>query len=880
MDLDINGTTRSTGADPDEPAVDVLRDRLGLTGTKLVCGTGVCGACTVLVDGTPQVSCLTPCGALQGRKVTTVEGLGGEHPVQRAFAALDGLQCGYCTPGFVVEAAAFVDRWRAEHGNVAPDRAEIASAMAGHLCRCGAYEGIYAAIAAACAGEFDAPESAARIVENGGRIEAMDKVTGRARFTTDVRLDGQLEGAIVRSSRAHARVVAIESDEATLVDLLPEDRTVRFVGQPIAAVAAPTRAAARALAARLRVRYEPLPAVTDMEAAEAPGAPPVYPDAAARKQAPNSSEGMLTPAPWDGNVRGPGRRGLRSATAARRIAAARARGDERLVSACFTTQVQVHTALEPHACVARWDGDDLTLYISTQAVENIRREAKEKWNPARVEVIAEHVGGGFGAKQGLAAGAVAAVELARAHGAPVRVVYDREEEITEGGNRPGTRTELSMLADDDGNLAALTMDTYGDGGVSVGSMVALMGLLMYGRSPRRVRDFDVVTNCPPGKPFRGPGAPPALWALEQAVDEMAHRLGEDPIALRRRWDGNRKRQALYDWVEQLPVWRERRPSGSQTGRFRRGVGVAAGNWLYFLDPSTEVELTVEDGVVVARTSTQDIGTGIRSVIGQIVRAELGLPADRVRVEIGRTTSRHGPASAGSRTTASVAPATMDAARRLRAALASGNGSTGSVLEALDGAHGVRAVGRRRRDRGGYLTPFELSGLKAGRGFSGAVHVTEVEVDTRLGTVRPLRVWGGLAVGRIYAERLARAQCAGGIIQGVGYALYEERKVDPATGAIVTGNLEDYRIPGIGDTPEIDIYFHTDGWDHVTGGGIGIGEICTVGVAASIGNAVYNATGWRPLDLPIRPDRVRAGLAQATGDAESHRIRPAGKVTTS
>jgi xanthine dehydrogenase YagR molybdenum-binding subunit len=153
----------------------------------------------------------------------------------------------------------------------------------------------------------------------------------------------------------------------------------------------------------------------------------------------------------------------------------------------------------------------------------------------------------------------------------------------------------------------------------------------------------------------------------------------------------------------------------------------------------------------------------------------------------------------------------------------------------------------------------MGGMALGRGFSGSVHVTEVEVDTRFGTVRPLRVWAGIAVGHIYAERLARSQCEGGIVQGIGYALYEERHVDPVTGTVLTANLDDYRIPGIGDTPEMTVHFHQDGWDHVNGRGVGVGEVSTIGVAASVGNAVHNATGWRPHDLPIRPDRLLEGM---------------------
>lgn len=849
----------------DPTVLDLVRDGLGLTGTKLVCGTGVCGACTVLVDGTPAVACLTPCGAVEGHEITTVEGVGtahpgGVHPVQRAFAAHDALQCGYCTPGFVVSAAAFVDRRRAEHGDVPPSRAEIAEAMAGHLCRCGAYEGIYAAVAAACAGKHDgAGDEVAP-----ARVEAMEKLTGRAVFTADVALEGALEGVIVRSPRAHARIGTVAAGDpagAALVDLLGDDRTVRYTGQPIAAVAAPTRAGALAAAAAVRVEYTPLPAALDPATADGPKAPAVYAAKAARQGAPRSNEAPLGPARWEGNVRGPSSSSWRGGTAVRRIAAARERGDERLVTGTYRTAVQAHTAMEPHACVARWDGGDLHLHVSTQSVAKVAEEAARRWRlePSRVRVVAEHVGGGFGAKVGLGTEAVAAAELARACGAPVRVALTRAEEMTDGGGRPATRTEIALLADEDGGLAALAMDVHGDGGVSVGTNSAALARYMYGNAPRRLRDFDVLTHRPPGRPFRGPGGPPMAWALEQAVDEMAERLGEDPVALRRRWDGNPKRAHLYDWAAALPAWAERTPPGSGNGRFRRGVGLAAANWLYLLDPATEVELTVEDGTVVARTATQDIGTGSRSVVAGIVRAELGLPAERVRVELGRSGTVHGPASAASSGTPSVAPAARDAAARLRAAL--GVAEPRSVLAALDGAGEVRVVGRRRRDHRGYVTPFPLGGLSIGRGFAGAVNVTEVEVDTRLGTVRATRVWCGVAAGRVYEERLARSQCEGGVVQGIGYALYERRHDDPSTGVVLTDNLEDYHIPGIGDTPEISVHFHQDGWDHVTGRGVGLGEISTVAVAASVGSAVYNATGWRPHELPVRPDRLLEGIAR-------------------
>jgi xanthine dehydrogenase YagR molybdenum-binding subunit len=869
IEVELNGRRVAVEVTATEPAVHVLRERCGLTGTKYVCGGGVCGACTVLVDDAPTATCLLPATALDGTSVTTVEGLASPdlHPVQRAFMAHDGLQCGYCTPGFVIDAAAFVDRWRAAHGDTEPDRTTIADALAGHLCRCGAYAGIYRAVAAACRGEFDAVDAVA-----SPRVEAAAKVTGAARYTTDIALPGMLYGAIVRAPTAAGTVHSLDLAAVrqvpgvrAVVDLRPSDPTIRWVGQPLAAVAATDPVTARRAARAVVVVTAPADAVLSVGAALADGAPSVYADRAARRDVANSSEGPLLPVPWRGNHRGPTPISWLGPVADRRIAAARRRDDPLLVSATYTTAVQVHTSFEPHAALADWsDRERLRLWVSTQAVGQARREAAAHagLDPDRVEVIADHVGGGFGSKLSLGVEAIAAIELSRAAAAPVRVVLDRAEELTAAGLRPGSRTDVTMLADADGELTAMTVDTINDGGVSVGVMTAALASLLYGRSPRRTRDHDVLTNAPPGSPFRGPGGPPMAWAVEQSVDELAHRLGEDPLVVRRRWNGGGARGALYDRATDLDMWRDRPRTGSQRGRYRRGVGVAAANWLYFADPTTEVTVRIADGRLVAATAAQDMGTGSRTVIARAVAEVFDVEPGDVEIEIGHAGGADGasapppgPTSGGSRTTASLWPATTAAAERLRDQIG---------RDALALHDGRSATARRPSDPRFRALPVPPLGVQVGAGMSNAVHVTEVEVDTRTGRTRVLRVWAGIAAGRIHVPELARSQCEGSVIQGIGYALYEQRRLDPHTGTNLTSNLEDYRIPQLGDTPDITVHFEERGWEHVPGGGVGLGEVATMGVAASVGNAIHNATGWRPLDLPVTPDRMIEGLRDEGG----------------
>jgi xanthine dehydrogenase YagR molybdenum-binding subunit len=757
--------------------------------------------------------------------------------------------------------------------------------MAGHLCRCGAYLGIYEAIQGACEGRFDDGD-----VVTPPRVEAEDKVTGRAVYTVDVRHEGQLEGLVLRSPHASARVLGIDTAAASampgvraVVELVDARRRVRYVGEPVAALAAVDRHAAEAALARIAVSYEVTPAAVGAAAAAREGAPAVYPEH--KKQAPTSAEMPPMPARWEGNVR-QSRVDLASKNAkkARRLLEeARAGRPDHVVSAAFHTSGQSHTALEPHACVARWTADKkVTVHVSTQSCWSMAIEIAERFGlrPADVEVRCEHVGGAFGGKQSLTTETIAAVELSRRSRAPVRVAYDRLEEMTDGGYRPGTSVELSLVADEAGAPISMCGDIRGDAGSAIDSIVGVVLSQVYSVPHRSLREADVVSNLPPGKPFRGPGGPPASWAIEQAVDMMAERLHTDPIALRQRWDPHPGRGRLYAWASELEAWKTRRPAGAATGRVRRGVGVAMGNWLSVYGKKVQVEVAASaEGISVA-CAAQDMGNGARSVLAQAVAGVFGVSPLDVAVTIGVSSAPRGVSSAASATTNAVYSPAVRAAEVVRDRLVAAAKKLG-LREARAGAGGVdhagghrpwrallsevppvRQVEKRGTDAGVEplaLLPIGASGATLGKGNTGAVAVAEVEVDTRLGRVRARRMWIGINAGKIVVPALARSQIYGGVIQGVGYALYEERQIDENTGQTLSFNLEDYRIPGIADVPEVVVHFDEEGFEHVKGGAAGLSELSTVPIAAVIGNAVYNATGWRATSLPIRPERVLEGI---------------------
>ena len=890
----INGSPVALEHDPASAAVEAIRDTVGLTGTKLVCGAGVCGACTVMVDGKPAASCCMPACSLEGKQVQTIEQFGRDnlHPVQKAFLVHDGLQCGFCTPGFIVEAIHFYDQWREQNGASSPSRETIAAAMAGHLCRCGAYEGIYSAIGAACQGDFD--DVSIDDLEFP-RHEGIAKVTGEAKYTFDVKYDGMLVTRFLSSPHAHAEVVSIDSSVAekidgvaAIIDVLEDPhRVVRYAGQPIMAVAAIDEKTALQAIKAIEVEYRVKTFVVDPVAARKQDSPIVYPES--KKLTPNASEGPIPPGRWKANVRTPLTNQFLSSKkgkARKALAAARAGEDGlHMIEHTFSTPAQTHTSLEPHVCVANWDGKRLTVHSSTQSVHLLGKEIAKHFKIPRTEVTvhAEFIGGAFGSKQGLILEIKTAVALAIKTKQPVRLAFTREEEMVMGGFRPTSEIEMALVVDDDANQRGITATAWGCCGTAVQSQNAPWLRLLY-NGPKDLKDYDVVANWGNARPFRGPCGPSAFWALEQSVDQAAHELKVDPINLRRKWEPNSIRSNLYNWIQSIDAWKNRQETGSQSGRFKTGVGVAIGNWFNAFWNGAQVKLDLTSSGLVASCAVQDMGQGSRSVIGKAIADELGMSFHAIEVQIGNSDFVPGPISSGSRTTASIYPTSIEAASMMRDKIIAAaktklglnnahwsdgklayDGGTMDVAE-LAGKLGPLSVTSRKRGSNGLWDvmgklPSGDLGMNFTLSTTGSICLVQLTVDTLLGKIVPEKIWMGMAVGKITNPILARSQTYGGIIQSLGITLSEERKWCPATGTLMSYGMEDYRIPGIGDVPEMEVYFDESGFkDTMKGGACGMAELSNVPVSAAVGNAVFNATSWRPTVLPLTPERVITNVA--------------------
>jgi CO/xanthine dehydrogenase Mo-binding subunit len=678
------------------------------------------------------------------------------------------------------------------------------------------------------------------------RKSGPERVRGEARYTADLKLPGMLQAAILRSPFAHARVKSIDLAPALALPgvraaLGPGeahglDEEVGYSGAAVAAVAADTFRQAQAAIDAIAIEWEELEVVLD-------------PNEAVRRE-----QYTADPRHYE---RGDVEKALAQADV--------------VVEATYRTQSVLHNSMETHQAICEWTGDVLNVYISTQFIWGVRDAVADTLEMPRdkVRVVCEFMGGGFGSKNGPDEYTFVAAELAKRTGRPVRCALTRREEHTAAGNRNATIQRLRAGARSDGTIVAFDgefVNAVGWSGWNAGTEGPMK--MLYDCENVRTQTYGAKINTPPMKAFRAPGFVEGTFGLECIVDELAAKLDMDSLELRRRNyavtnEGtpisSKELEECYKRAE--PHWERRHEVHSRSdATWKRGVGMASQIWYGGGGPPSYAWVRIgSDGRATVITAMQDIGTGTRTAMAQIAAEELRLPLDKVDVVLGD--SARGPyasISAGSSTLPSMGPAVRAAAADAREQIEDiaeqrGLPRDAPVHEVVDLLEDAQILGKGARGP----NPTGMSVLTFG------VHVVEVAVDVETGEVVVERVAAIHDVGRIINPLGASSQVEGGVIQGIGHTLSEDRLIDPETGRVLTTTLDAYRMPTIADVPEIVCEFVDKPDTHLTNlGSKGLGEPPIVPVSAAIANAIRDATGAEIRALPISREEMLRALAAA------------------
>jgi xanthine dehydrogenase YagR molybdenum-binding subunit len=704
------------------------------------------------------------------------------------------------------------------------------------------------------------------------RIDGEKIVTGRAPYTHDIKLRGMLYGKILRSPHACAEIISMDLSQAQSLPgikaaiPLKKGRVI-YVGEQVAAVAAVDERTAEQALKLIKVEYKPLPFAVTEEKAMEEGAPQVH-------DRPNVQK-------FNEYTRGNIEKGFEEA--------------DLVLERTYKTAVEIHHPAETHGSVARWEGERLTVWDSTQAIFNVRDGLARvlKIPASRVKVIKQYMGGGFGSKLGLNDYTVTAAMLAKEANKPVKIILSRKDNSLCVGNRPSSLQTIKGGVKKDGTLTSLYMKNYTSGGIGRGDRCSEPLIDVYKCPNIKVEEYSVFTNTGASRPTRAPGHVQGTFALEGFLEELANEINLDPLELRKKnyttrnlgdteipYSSKGLDKCYQIGAEKIGWKRRNKKPGEGNGKVRRGLGMASQIWWGVGRPGTLADIKLHpDGSVEAVCGTQDIGCGTRTYMATITAETLGLKPKDITVKIGSTEYPWCGASGGSTTTPSVAPAIRDAA--LKAAdylkkmaaekleikpddinienrnFSNKNNPAQSIgyKKLLDELRKERRLTREKVFHGEYI------GRPSGFAYNTfGAHFAEVEVDTETGKIKVLKVVGVHEIGRLMNKLTAESQIIGGITQGVSTALFEERIVDNTTGNVVNPNLRDYKIATSQDIPEI-IPLIVDMVDPRINilGAKGLGEPPRIPPAGAIANAVYNAIGVHIREIPMTPDKILQAL---------------------
>ncbi len=731
------------------------------------------------------------------------------------------------------------------------------------------------------------------------RVDGYERLSGSAIYPSDVVLPGMLYGAVLRCPHPHAEIEDIDTSAAEKIPgvravltgrspdaevLWREDqdyqtllfnRICRFEGEAVAAVAADTPYIASDALRAIRVEYKVLPFTVNERRALEPDAPKVHS---------HGNRASVTH-----YARGDVFKGLEQADVVHEES--------------YRTQCEIHTPMELHGCAARWEGDSLTIWESTQGVYAVQEKAARALGMplSRVRVIGHYMGGGFGSKLKPGKYTIIAALLARMTARPVKLFLTREETYLVTGNRPPVDMRLKAGVKKDGTLTALDFSCVGTGGAFPSGGTALVDWLirdLYTCPNVRTESTDVFIHAGPARPFRAPGHPQGSWALEQMMDALAEKTGLDPVEIRLKniplysqaREGNPPytttglKECIVRGAREFD-WKRARAQAEKTRNhtIRRGVGMACALWFVGggRPPSTIVLKLFSDGSANLNMGASDIGTGTKTVMAMVVAEELRISPHMIQIENADTgTTQFATPSGGSKTVPTEAPAVRDAALQVKRQLLE---MAAKDLEApvselkfdIDAIFSKTDSGKRIKLTD--LTDLKKGGVVVGIGRRGpnpehkvvnpfVAQFCEVQVNMKTGEVGILRFLSANESGRVMDRLTFDGQVAGGITMGIGLAMTEIRVLDErATGKMLNRNWHDYKLPTALDVPPVIVSAPVEMPDDEanTTGAKGLGEPVTIPTAGAVANAIHHATGIRMTESPMDPTRLLARLVQAT-----------------